>query len=72
MIFATSAYFSVPIPLSIGFASYFIPLQISGAAGTEFNMWIGMLPLSLGMFGGSVVLVLPSNVLWVIAGNFAV
>lgn len=42
----------------IGFATYFIPIQIGTANNPDFNMWIGTLPLALGMFAGSSVLVL--------------
>ncbi len=42
----------------VGFATYFIPIQIGTASHPEFNMWIGTLPLSMGMFAGSVVLML--------------
>lgn len=40
----------------IGFATYFIPIQIGTANNPDFNMWIGTLPLAIGMFAGSVIL----------------
>ncbi len=40
----------------VGFATYFIPIQIGTANYPEFNMWIGTLPLSIGMFAGSAIL----------------
>lgn len=42
----------------VGFATYFIPIQIGTANNPEFNMWIGTLPLSIGMFTGSAILML--------------
>jgi glucose uptake protein len=42
----------------VGFATYFIPIQIGTANYPEFNMWIGTLPLSIGMFTGSAILVI--------------
>jgi len=45
----------------IGFASYFIPIQIGTANNPDFNMWIGTLPLSIGMFIGSAVLMVISG-----------
>jgi glucose uptake protein len=42
----------------VGFATYFIPIQIGTANHPDFNMWIGTLPLSMGMFTGSVILTL--------------
>jgi len=42
----------------VGFATYFIPIQIGTANNPEFNMWIGTLPLSIGMFAGSAILML--------------
>lgn len=42
----------------VGFATYFIPIQIGTANNPDFNMWIGTLPLSIGMFAGSAVLML--------------
>jgi glucose uptake protein len=44
------------IGAGIGFASYFIPIQIGTANNPDFNMWIGTLPLSIGMFAGAVIL----------------
>lgn len=49
------------IGAGIGFASYFIPIQIGTANNPDFNMWIGTLPLSIGMFAGSSVLMLASG-----------
>jgi len=46
------------IGAGIGFASYFIPIQIGTANTPDFNMWIGTLPLSLGMVAGSFILML--------------
>ena len=40
----------------IGFASYFIPIQIGTANTPGFNMWIGTLPLAIGMVVGSSIL----------------
>jgi len=42
----------------VGFASYFIPIQIGTANTPDFNMWIGTLPLAIGMVVGSSVLML--------------
>jgi glucose uptake protein len=42
----------------VGFATYFIPIQIGTANNPEFNMWIGTLPLAIGMVAGSSVLML--------------
>jgi glucose uptake protein len=42
----------------VGFATYFIPIQIGTANYPDFNMWIGTLPLSIGMFLGSAILML--------------
>jgi glucose uptake protein len=42
----------------IGFASYFIPIQLGTANIPDFNMWIGTLPLSIGMVAGSSFLML--------------
>lgn len=44
------------IGAGIGFASYFIPIQMGTANTPEFNMWIGTLPLAIGMVAGSIVL----------------
>lgn len=44
------------IGAGIGFATYFIPIQIGTANHPDFNMWIGILPLSIGMFTGSAIL----------------
>lgn len=49
------------IGAGIGFASYFIPIQIGTANNPDFNMWIGTLPLAIGMFAGSSVLMLVSG-----------
>jgi len=40
----------------IGWATYFIPIQIGTASNPDFNMWIGTLPLCVGMFSGSTIL----------------
>ncbi|WP_242158954.1 GRP family sugar transporter [Aestuariivivens sediminis] len=49
----------------VGFATYFIPIiwgsKNSSAAFEGFNMWIGTLPLALGMFVGSLILMLISR-----------
>jgi len=45
----------------VGFATYFIPIQIGTANNPEFNMWIGTLPLAIGMFAGSAVLMVVSK-----------
>ncbi len=45
----------------IGFATYFIPIQIGTAGYPEFNMWIGTLPLSIGMVVGSSILVIATR-----------
>lgn len=42
----------------VGFATFFIPIQLGTSSNPDFNMWIGTLPMSLGMFAGSVVLML--------------
>ncbi|VGO19578.1 GRP family sugar transporter [Pontiella sulfatireligans] len=42
----------------VGFATFFIPIQIGTANNPDFNMWIGTLPLSIGMFAGACVLML--------------
>jgi glucose uptake protein len=42
----------------VGFATYFIPIQLGTENNTEFNMWIGTLPMSVGMFFGSSMLML--------------
>ena len=44
------------IGAGIGFASYFIPIQIGTANTPGFNMWIGTLPLAIGMVVGSSIL----------------
>lgn len=49
------------IGAGIGFASYFIPIQIGTANNHNFNMWIGTLPLAIGMFIGSAMLMLLSK-----------
>ena len=46
------------IGAGIGFASYFIPIQIGTANTLGFNMWIGTLPLAIGMVVGSTILML--------------
>jgi len=40
----------------IGFATYFVPIRIS-----EISMWVATLPLSFGMFAGSIILVIFSK-----------
>lgn len=45
----------------VGFATYFIPINIGTKGETDFTMWIGTLPLSIGMFVGAIVLVLISK-----------
>jgi glucose uptake protein len=45
----------------IGFATYFIPIQIGTANNPDFNMWIGTLPLAIGMFSGSTILSLATR-----------
>ncbi len=40
----------------VGFASYFVPIRLS-----EVSMWVAMLPMAVGMFAGSCVLVLLSK-----------
>jgi glucose uptake protein len=37
-------------------ATYFIPIQIGTKNNPDFNMWIGTLPLAIGMFTGSAIL----------------
>jgi len=46
----------------IGFASYFIPIQIGTANTPGFNMWIGTFPMAIGM-------VVTSSLLMVITGS---
>lgn len=46
------------IGAGIGFASYFIPIQIGTANTPGFNMWIGTLPLAIGMVVSSTILML--------------
>lgn len=46
------------IGAGIGFASYFIPIQIGTANTLGFNMWLGTLPLAIGMVTGSFILML--------------
>jgi len=46
------------IGAGIGFASYFIPIQIGAANTPGFNMWIGTLPMAIGMFACSSVLMI--------------
>jgi glucose uptake protein len=46
------------IGAGVGWATYFIPIQIGTANNPDFTMWVGMLPLSIGMFAGSVLLTL--------------
>lgn len=45
----------------IGFATFFIPIQIGTTNYPDFNMWIGTLPMAIGMFSGSVVLMILSK-----------
>lgn len=49
------------IGAGIGFASYFIPIQIGTANTPGFNMWIGTLPMAIGMFACSSLLMLVSG-----------
>jgi len=49
------------IGAGIGFASYFIPIQIGTANYPGFTMWVGMLPLSIGMVVGSSILLVTSK-----------
>ena len=49
------------IGAGVGFATYFIPIQIGTANNPDFNMWIGTLPLSIGMFAGSAILMVVSK-----------
>lgn len=42
----------------VGWASYFIPIQLKVANVPGFTMWLGTFPLAVGMFTASVVLVL--------------
>jgi len=46
------------IGAGIGFASYFIPIQIGTANTPGFNMWIGTLPMAIGMVACSSVLMI--------------
>lgn len=49
----------------VGFATYFVPITWGSKTASEafegFNMWIGTLPLAIGMFIGSSVLMLISK-----------
>ncbi|MFY0654960.1 MAG: hypothetical protein JXQ96_23215 [Cyclobacteriaceae bacterium] len=49
----------------VGFATYFVPItwgsKNAGAAFEGFNMWIGTLPLAVGMFIGSSILMVISR-----------
>lgn len=53
------------IGAGVGFATYFIPIiwgsKNSSAAFEGFNMWIGTLPLAVGMFVGSLILMVISR-----------
>lgn len=46
------------IGAGVGFATYFIPIQIGTTNTLGFNMWIGTLPLAIGMVGGSLIIML--------------
>ncbi len=46
------------IGAGVGFATYFIPIQIGTANNPDFNMWIGTLPLAIGMVAGSALLMI--------------
>jgi len=41
----------------IGFASYFIPINMATDGHADFTMWVGTFPLGIGMFIGSIILV---------------
>jgi len=45
----------------VGFASYFIPVNIGTDGNPDFTMWVGTFPLAVGMFAGSIILVLLSK-----------
>lgn len=45
----------------IGFASYFIPINSATDGYADFTMWVGTFPLSIGMFLGSIILVVVSR-----------
>lgn len=45
----------------IGFASYFIPINMAVDGFPDFTMWVGTFPLAIGMFIGSIILVLLSR-----------
>lgn len=53
------------IGAGIGFATYFVPItwgsKDAGADFEGFNMWIGTLPLAIGMFVGSSILMIISK-----------
>jgi|TARA_B110000285_G_scaffold224498_1_gene281415 glucose uptake protein len=45
----------------IGFASYFIPINMATDGHPDFSMWVGTFPLAIGMFIGSIILVVSSK-----------
>ncbi len=45
----------------IGFASYFIPINMAIDGQPDFTMWVGTFPLAIGMFIGSLILVVLSK-----------
>jgi glucose uptake protein len=45
----------------VGFASYFIPINIATDGHPDFTMWVGTFPLAIGMFAGSIILVVLSK-----------
>lgn len=45
----------------VGFASYFIPINIATDGYADFTMWVGTFPLAIGMFLGGAILVVLSK-----------
>ena len=45
----------------VGFASYFIPINMATDGHADFTMWVGTFPLAVGMFVGSIILVVLSK-----------
>lgn len=45
----------------VGFASYFIPINMATDGHADFTMWVGTFPLAIGMFVGSIILVVLSK-----------